>query len=91
VTGAELYAYAQEWADARSWVFGGVIAGHIVGEFAHAYIPGDKELYRVSPGNPSRMRDPDARGQTKFWILEVHLINRARTFGGFYERLLVPG
>jgi Xaa-Pro dipeptidase len=91
VTGTELYAYAQEWADAQGWVFGGAIAGHIVGEFAHALIPGDKALYRIGPGNPTRMREPDARGQIKFWILEVHLVDRARTFGGFYERLLVPG
>jgi Xaa-Pro dipeptidase len=91
VTGAELYAFAQEWAEAQGWLFAGAIAGHIVGEFAHARIPGDKALYRIDPRNPSRMRDPDARGQTKFWILEVHLVDRARTFGGFYERLLVPG
>jgi Xaa-Pro dipeptidase len=91
VTGAELYAYAQQWTGAEGWLFGGAIAGHIVGEFPHAHIPGAKALYRIGPGNPSRMRDPDARGQTKFWILEVHLVDRKRTFGGFYERLLVPG
>jgi hypothetical protein len=26
----------------------------------------------------------------KYWIIEVHLVDRARTFGGFYERLLQP-
>jgi Xaa-Pro dipeptidase len=36
------------------------------------------------------MRDPDARGEKKYWILEVHLVDADRTFGGFYERLLVP-
>jgi Xaa-Pro aminopeptidase len=91
VTGAELYAYAQQWAEAAGWVFGGAIAGHIVGEFPHAHIPGDKVLYRIGPANTSRMRDPDGQGQTKFWILEVHLVDRNRAFGGFYERLLVPG
>ena len=91
VTGAELYRYAQGWAEAEDWLFGGAIAGHIVGEFPHAQIPGDKALYRIGPGNPSRMRDPDAQGRTKVWILEVHLVDRERTFGGFYKRLLVPG
>ena len=90
VTGAELYAYAQQCAEAAGWLFGGAIAGHIVGEFPHARIPGDKDLYRISPANPDRMRDPDALGQTKNWIIEVHLVDRARTFGGFYERLLQP-
>jgi Xaa-Pro dipeptidase len=90
VTGAELYAYAQQRAEAAGWLFGGAIAGHIVGEFPHARIPGDKDLYRISPANPDRMRDPDALGQMKHWIIEVHLVDRARTFGGFYERLLQP-
>jgi hypothetical protein len=26
----------------------------------------------------------------KYWIIEVHLVDPARTFGGFYERLLQP-
>jgi Xaa-Pro dipeptidase len=90
VTGAELYAVAQQQAEAAGWLFGGAIAGHLVGEFPHARIPGDKDLHRISPANPTRMRDPDDLGQTKYWIIEVHLTDRARTFGGFYERLLVP-
>jgi Xaa-Pro dipeptidase len=36
------------------------------------------------------MRGPDASGQMKYWIIEVHLVDRARTFCGFYERLLQP-
>ena len=90
ITGAELYAFAQQSAEAAGWLFGGTIAGHLVGEFPHARIPGDKDLYRISPANPTRMRDPDDLGQTKYWIIEVHLVDRGRTFGGFYERLLVP-
>ena len=84
VTGAELYAYAQRSAEEAGWLFGGAIAGHIVGEFPHAHIPGDKDLYRLSSANPERMRAPDALGQMKFWILEVHLVDRTRSWGGFY-------
>ena len=90
ITGAELYAAAHRFAAARGWLFGGKIAGHLVGEFPHARIPGDKDLYRISPDNPERMRALDADGQRKFWILEVHLVNQARSWGGFYERILVP-
>jgi len=90
VTGAELYAVAQNAAQASCWLWGGAIAGHIVGQFPHALIPGDKDTYRVSPANETRMRDPNARGETKYWILEVHLVDPERRFGGFYERLLVP-
>ncbi len=90
ITGAALYEMAQRCAADRGWLFGGAIAGHLVGEFPHARIPGDKDLYRISPDNPSRMRDPDAEGREKHWILEVHLVNQARRWGGFYERLLQP-
>jgi Xaa-Pro dipeptidase len=90
VTGAELYAFAQRSAEDAGWLFGGSIAGHIVGQFPHALIPGSKDFYRISPANETRLRDPDARGDAKFWILEVHLVDRDRTYGGFYERLLVP-
>ncbi len=89
ITGAELYAFAQEEAAEAGWLFGGVIAGHIVGEFPHAQrIPGDRDIHRIAPANPKRMRDPDDNGDERHWILEIHLVDRQRTFGGFYERLL---
>jgi Xaa-Pro dipeptidase len=88
ITGAELYAFAQKAAMDAGWLFGGVIAGHIIGEFPHAQIPGDKALNRIAPANPTRMSDPDGNGHEKHWILEIHLVDKARTYGGFYERLL---
>lgn len=88
ITGAELYAYAQHSAEDAGWTFGGAIAGHIVSEFAHMTIPGDKDLNRIGPRNPMPMREPDTLGRARHWILEIHLIDRARTFGGFYERLI---
>jgi Xaa-Pro aminopeptidase len=90
ITGAALYAEAERQAEARGWLWGGQIAGHIVGEFPHARIPGEKDHYRISPDNTTRMRDPDGAGRRKYWILEVHLVNRERSWGGFYERVLVP-
>jgi Xaa-Pro dipeptidase len=88
ITGAELYAYAQHAAEDSGWSFGGIIAGHVIAEFPHMRLPGDKDLNRISPRNPTRMRTPDGNGRQKHWILEIHLVDRARTFGGFYERLL---
>lgn len=88
MTGAVLYACAQKMAEGAGWHFGGKIAGHIVSEFAHALIPGDKALNRISPLNPRPMTDPDGKGQARHWILEIHLVARDRSFGGFYERLL---
>ncbi len=89
ITGAQLYAFAQRAAIEAGWEFGGSIAGHIVGEFPHAQlIPGEKAQHRIAPGNTKRMRDPDDNGNERHWILEIHLVDKARNFGGFYERLM---
>jgi len=88
ITGAELYSFACASAEAAGWTFGGKIAGHIVAEFPHARIPGVKQLHHVSPENPEPMRNPDANGRVRHWILEIHLVWPDGAFGGFYERLL---
>jgi Xaa-Pro aminopeptidase len=88
ITGAAYYEEVGRLAAKAGWGFGGVIAGHVVGEFPHAHLPGDKELNRISPGNPEPMNALDGNGQVRHWILEVHLVDRERRFGGFYERLL---
>jgi Xaa-Pro dipeptidase len=91
ITGAELYAFACASAEEVGWKFRGKIAGHIVAEFPHARIPGVKQLHHVSPENPDPMRDLDANGRVRHWILEIHLVSPDETFGGFYERLLAGG
>ncbi len=89
ITGADLYAFACRSAEQAGWIFGGDIAGHIVGEFPHARLPGAKQHGHISPENPNRMRDPDAFGRARHWILEIHLIAPDNSFGGFYERLML--
>ncbi len=88
ITGAELYAFACRSAEQAGWRFGGRIAGHIVAEFPHARLPGVKQHHHISPANPYPMRNPDALGQVRHWILEIHLAETGGAFGGFYERLL---
>jgi Xaa-Pro aminopeptidase len=88
ITGAALYAFAVQSAQDAGWTFGGKIAGHIVSEFAHAQIPGAKDLTRIAPLNPEPMRNPDGNGQPRHWIGEIHLVEKDGSFGGFYERLL---
>ena len=34
------------------------------------------------------MREKDHLDRERHWIFEIHLVDRARTFGGFYEGLL---
>jgi hypothetical protein len=42
-------------------------------------------------GTSMRMRRRDRNGQSCHWILEVHLVDRARQIGGFVEELLDIG
>jgi Xaa-Pro aminopeptidase len=88
MTGAELFAFAHAVAEDFGFLFGGQIAGHLVSEFAHAHIPGARAFKFIHPSNTRPLRDLDELGRERHWILEVHLVNRARTYGGFYERLL---
>ena len=50
----------------------------------------DIESY-IAPGNATPMRGLDRAGQRCHWILEVHLVDRARQIGGFVEELLDVG
>lgn len=90
VTGAELFDIAVAESEARGWRFGGSIAGHTVGPFPYARSPAGRDGGRVSPANTRRMRDPDQLGRPRHWILEIHLVEPRGTWGGFYERLLLP-
>jgi Xaa-Pro dipeptidase len=88
VTGAELFHYAESLAEHYGWEFGGSIAGHLIGQFPHERIPNDKVTLYSHPANSRRMRDLDANGQERHWILEIHFVDRVRQIGGFYEELL---
>lgn len=66
-------------------------AGHLVGEFPHESIDGAKIESYIAPGNTMPMRREDKAGRTCHWILEVHLVDTERGFGGFYEQLLDLG
>jgi Xaa-Pro dipeptidase len=46
VTGTEPYNVAWRSAEAAGRLFAGKIAGHIVGEFPHARLPGERDHYR---------------------------------------------
>ena len=88
ITGAELYNFACGLARDAGWDFGGEIAGHLVGEFPHERIPGDRVFQNIMPGNTNPLESIDSQGRRRHWILEIHLVDRARQIGGFYEELL---
>jgi Xaa-Pro aminopeptidase len=88
IDGAELYGEMARLAREAGWSLGGWHAGHLVGEFPHEEIDGaDVESY-IAPDNATPMRRHDKAGRVCHWILEVHLVDADRGFGGFYEQLL---
>ncbi len=88
LTAGEMYDYVQELAGAAGWEFGAPTAGHLIGQFPHERAPGDSKRFSIRHGNPLSLREPDANGRTRHWILEIHFVDRARQFGGFFEQLL---
>ena len=91
ITGAQLYAEVGRLAREAGWSLGGTHGGHLVGEFPHETIDGTRIESYIAPGNTTRMRRQDKAGRVCHWILEVHLTDPARGFGGFYEQLLDLG
>jgi Xaa-Pro aminopeptidase len=91
ITGKRLYTEVERLAADAGWELGGWHAGHLVGEFPHERIDGaDVESY-ITQDNDTPLRRTDRAGRRCHWILEIHLIDRARGFGGFYEELLDLG
>lgn len=88
LTGAEFHQYIIELAKEYGYGYGGQLAGHLIGHFPHERLePKNYGLY-VHPENPNDMFLPDADGNKRHWILEIHFINTEKQFGGFFEQLL---
>ncbi len=88
LTAGGLYDFVSALATEAGWEFGAPTAGHLIGHFPHERAPGEPRSLQIRSGNPLRLRDPDANGAPRHWILEIHLVDRANTFGGFFEQLL---
>ncbi|MEE6264122.1 M24 family metallopeptidase [Streptomyces noursei] len=88
MTGARLYRTVEELAAEAGWEIGIWHTGHLVGEFPHETNDGAKSESYITPDNTSPLRRTDRAGRACHWILELHFVDRARQFGGFYEQLL---
>jgi Xaa-Pro aminopeptidase len=88
ITGEQLFAKVTDLAAEAGWEYGGPHSGHLIGEFPHERIAGDQIGCYIAPGSAEPMRRLDRAGQHCHWILEIHLVDRARQIGGFYEELL---
>lgn len=72
----------------RGWEFGGGIVGHLVGEFPQEKIADDDIESYVAAGVDDTAAAKGPLWQALSGILEVHLVDPSRGYGGFYEELL---
>ena len=88
LTGAAYWQYLLDLAIKYGYTYGGQLGGHLIGHFPHERLePKNYGLY-VHPENPNDMFLPDAHGNKREWILEIHFVDRERQIGGFFEQLL---
>nr|WP_323449996.1 M24 family metallopeptidase [Streptomyces sp. YSPA8] len=88
ITGAQLHTEVERLVTEAGWTIGTWYTGHLVGEFPHETIDGAKAESYITPDNHTPLRRTDRAGRVCHWILELHLVDRERGFGGFYEQLL---
>ena len=91
MTGERLFTVACDLTEKAGWHYGGPHAGHLVGQFPHERIAGDKIYLYINKGNSLPMRRAGKDGLPLHWILEIHLVDRERQIGGFIEQLLTIG
>ena len=76
LSGATLYAFAHERAEAMGWRFNHAVKGHRLSDFPHAvHKGGDLATLDTAPGNG-------------LWVLEIQIAHPTEPFGAFYEDLL---
>jgi len=88
LTCGQLYDFVKGLAQPAGWEFGARTAGHLIGHFPHERAANHPKRFSIRAGNDVLLREPDANGAQRHWILEIHFIDRARQIGGFYEELL---
>ena len=77
VSGAALYDYATQRAEAMGWTLNLEVRGHRVCDFPHA-------IYRAGA-----LGDFGLCPTTGLWILEIQIAHPTRPFGAFFEDLLI--
>jgi Xaa-Pro dipeptidase len=88
LTAGELYDFVAGLATTSGWEFGAPTAGHLIGQFPHEHVPSEPRRFSIRAGNKQLLREPDANGKPRHWILEIHFVDRERQIGGFFEELL---
>lgn len=88
LTGADFYNYTKKLATKYGWEYGNEHCGHLIGNFPHEQIVGEEIINYLHPENNILMSEKDKNGSDRFWIYEIHFVDKTLGIGGFYEQLL---
>jgi Xaa-Pro aminopeptidase len=88
ITGADFYAFTKRLAEKYGWEYGNEHCGHLIGNFPHEQIIGEETINYIHPDNHQKMSDKDKHGNDRYWIYEIHFVDRKAEIGGFYEQLV---
>jgi Xaa-Pro aminopeptidase len=86
---SDFFSYIVNKANEYGYTYGGIIAGHIVGEYPHEQ-PANRKSFDldVHPDNPNDMFLLDANGNKRHWILEMHFVDKKNNIAAYMEQLL---
>jgi methionine aminopeptidase len=86
---SDLFRFVVDKAKQYGYTFPGIIAGHIVGKYPHEQ-PADPKSFDldVHPTNHNNILLPDANGNKRHWILEMHFVDEKNRIGAYTEQLL---
>jgi Xaa-Pro aminopeptidase len=88
LSGADFFNYTKELAKKYGWEYGNHHCGHLVGNFPHEKLLGEDEINYIHPNNDVLMSAKDIHGEERFWIYEIHFVNKELEIGGFFEQLV---
>ena len=88
LTGADFYNFTKKLAAKYGWEYGNIHCGHLIGNFPHEKIFSEEIINYLHPENNNLIIAPDKNGNERFWIYEIHFIDKKLEIGGFFEQFL---
>jgi methionine aminopeptidase len=88
LTGADFYNYTKQLALKYGWEYVNDHCGHLIGKFPHERTIGEEKINYICAENAQLMSNKDKNGDERFWIYEMHFIDKELGIGAFFEQLL---